>query len=114
MASSESVDRRDAIPTAVELMRSRFEAFRDGDAAWLLRSWHPSTRPAELDLDGGPTWRRLQIVETVDGGVDDATGIVEFRASWVDGDDHGVLHERSRFIREGGRWSYVDGDLFEA
>ena len=37
--------------TAEALMRSRFAAFRDGDAAWLLASWHPSTRPAELDLD---------------------------------------------------------------
>ncbi|HQZ86966.1 MAG TPA: YchJ family metal-binding protein [Actinomycetota bacterium] len=26
-------------------MRSRFAAFRDGDAEWLLASWHSSTRP---------------------------------------------------------------------
>jgi len=103
------VDPRDSATTAEALMRSRFEAYRDGDAAWLLRSWHPSTRPASIDLEGGPRWRRLQIVETVAGGPGDEEGIVEFRASWVRDGEHGVLHERSRFVREDGRWTYVDG-----
>lgn len=92
-------------------MRSRFEAFRDGDAAWLLATWHPSTRPASFDLRDNPTWRGLQIVDTIDGGVDDAAGVVEFRATYLVEGAIGVLHERSRFVREGGRWLYVDGDL---
>lgn len=105
----DSPDPRDAIDTAEGLMRSRFAAFRDGDAAWLLRSWHPSTRPATLDLTDNPTWRGLQIVDTVDGGPNAVTGIVEFRASYrIDGDPH-VQHERSNFVREDGRWFYVDG-----
>lgn len=94
-------------------MRSRFEAFRDGDADWLLASWHPSTRPGSLDLGDQPRWRGLQIVDVVAGGHEDDEGVVEFRASWVHGDEHGVLHERSRFVREGGRWFYVDGEVFE-
>jgi len=101
--------------TAEELMRSRFAAFRNGDAAWLLRTWHPTTRPAELDLADNPRWRGLQIVETVDGGAGDDQGVVEFRATYlIEGGDIGVLHERSRFVREGGRWFYVDGDVHEA
>lgn len=92
-------------------MRSRFAAFRDGDAAWLLASWHPDTRPPSLDLDPGTVWRGLQIVDVVGGGVDDETGIVEFRATFRDGDGVGVLHERSRFSRVDGRWCYVDGDV---
>ena len=63
-------------------MRSRFQAFRDGDVAWLLRTWHPSTRPSVLDLEGNPVWRGLQIVDTVGGGTDDSEGIVEFRATY--------------------------------
>lgn len=97
--------------TAEALMRSRFAAFSDGDAAWLLASWHPDTRPSDLDLDPGMVWRGLQIVDVVGGGVDDDTGIVEFRATYRDGDGVGVLHERSRFTREDGRWCYVDGDV---
>jgi len=106
-----------AAETAEALMRSRFSAFAlrstnprlDG---YLLSSWHPSTRPATLELDDGTTWRRLQIVDTVDGGPDDETGIVEFRASFRDTDGTaGVLHERSRFVRVDGRWVYLDGDI---
>lgn len=92
-------------------MRSRFAAFRDGDAAWLLASWHPSTRPAELELDEDVRWRGLQIVDTVAGAATDDTGVVEFRATYVADGAHGVLHERSRFVREDGRWFYVDGDF---
>lgn len=98
-------------PTAEALMRSRFSAFALGLAEYLLASWHPSTRPASLELDDGTVWRRLQIVDTVAGGPDDAEGVVEFRASYRDADGAGVLHERSRFTRVDGRWAYVDGDV---
>lgn len=95
--------------TAEALMRSRFEAFRAGDAAWLLASWHPSTRPAALDLTDNPQWRGLQIVDTIAGSASDETGIVEFRATHLaPGGGVDVQHERSRFAREDGRWYYVD------
>lgn len=97
--------------TAEALMRSRFQAFRDADSAWLLRTWHPSTRPATLDLSDAPEWRGLQIVDTVRGLVGDDEGIVEFRATYRTAGGLGVLHERSRFVFEGGRWFYVDGDV---
>lgn len=98
--------------TAEDLMRSRFAAFRDGDAAWLLHTWHSTTRPAELDLSDNPRWRGLQVVDIVGGGPDDEEGIVEFRATYLsDGGEVGILHERSHFLRAGGRWFYVDGDV---
>jgi SEC-C motif-containing protein len=96
--------------TAEALMRSRFTAFALGLAPYLRASWHPSTRPAALDLDDDTVWRRLQIVDTVAGGPGDAEGIVEFRASFRAPDGGGLLHERSRFAREAGAWRYVDGD----
>ena len=97
--------------TAEELMRSRFEAFRRADAAWLLRTWHPATRPGSVDLSDNPRWRGLQIVDTAAGGPGDDAGIVEFRATYLDAaGDVGILHERSNFVRERGRWFYVDGD----
>lgn len=97
--------------TAEALMRSRFSAFALGDARYLAETWHPSTRPAALDLDADTVWRRLQIVDTVAGGAGDDTGIVEFRASYRGPDGAGLLHERSRFSRVDGRWAYVDGDI---
>ena len=93
-------------------MRSRFSAFVRGLDTYLLASWHPETRPSELDVDDGLVWRRLQIVDTVGGGADDATGIVEFRASFREADGVArLLHERSRFARIDGRWVYVDGEI---
>lgn len=94
--------------TAEALMRSRFEAFRDNDVDWLLASWHASTRPVALDLSSNPTWRGLKIIDTAAGGGSDAEGIVEFKATYL---VHGcleVMHERSRFVREDGRWYYLD------
>ena len=94
--------------TAEALMRSRFEAFRDGDADWLLASWHQSTRPAYMDLAQNPSWRGLRIIDTVAGTAADDTGIVEFKATYLRDRDLHVLHERSRFVREAGRWYYLD------
>ena len=94
-------------------MRSRFEAFVRGDVDHLLASWHPSTRPAVLDLEADVEWRRLQIVDTVAGGPDDDQGVVEFRASYRSSGGAGLLHERSRFTRVDGRWVYVDGVILD-
>ena len=96
-------------------MRVRFAAFRDGDADGILSTWHPDTRPPvlDLDLDRGIVWRGLQIVDRVGGRVGDDVGIVEFRASYLANGAHGVLHERSRFVRLDGRWVYVDGDILD-
>lgn len=99
-----------AAPTAEALMRSRYSAFAAGDESYLLASWHPSTRPAALDLDDGVRWRRLDIVRTEAGGPFDRTGVVEFAARFVEADgERGMLRETSRFVREEGRWTYLDG-----
>lgn len=92
-------------------MRSRYTAFAIGDAGYLLRSWHPSTRPERLDLDPDVRWLRLDILAKTRGGPFDADGVVEFEAIHRDAGGRGVLHERSRFVREQGQWSYVDGDV---
>ncbi len=100
--------------TAEQLMRSRYSAFAVGDAGYLLRSWHPSTRPAVVDLDPGTTWRRLDVLATDRGGPFDRAGTVEFRAVYRDADGAGSLHETSRFVREPDGWQYLDGDLHPA
>jgi SEC-C motif-containing protein len=88
-------------------MRSRFSAFAVGDAGYLLRTWHSSSRPRELRLDPECRWIRLAVLETHDGGLFDAAGTVRFRAVYAQDGQRGVLAETSRFVREGGRWTYV-------
>ncbi|MBG7703733.1 hypothetical protein HCJ76_38090 [Streptomyces sp. MC1] len=94
-------------PTAELLMRSRYSAFVKRDAGYLLRTWHPRTRPARLDLDPRMRWTELEILDTTDGSAFHGTGTVTFRASYRGGS----LHERSRFERVDGAWVYVDGDI---
>ncbi|GAA1949540.1 YchJ family protein [Microbacterium deminutum] len=99
----------EAAPSAERLMRSRYTAFVVGDARYLRETWHPGTRPEALDLDPSLRWSGLEITD-VEAGVDgDRRGAVEFRAHWRDGDATGVLAERSRFVRQSGRWWYLDG-----
>jgi SEC-C motif-containing protein len=99
-----------AAATALQLMRSRYSAFAVGDADYLLASWSPVTRPASLDLDASIEWRRLQIRGVTGGGEDDDAGTVEFVAHCWDSvrREHRRQHENSRFVREGGRWFYVE------
>lgn len=95
-------------PTAERLMRSRYSAFVVGDEPYLLKSWHPGTRPVSLDLDADVRWYRLDIVSTRLGGPLDAEGIVEFRAYFRGPDGRGEQHEVSRFIRQDRAWRYLD------
>jgi SEC-C motif domain protein len=95
-------------PTAETLMRSRFTAFALGDSAYLTATWLPTTRPRALELDPGRRWTRLDVLDTVDGGPFADTGEVEFTAHYRDGSVRGSQHERSRFVRQRGRWYYVD------
>ena len=94
-------------PTAESLMRSRYSAFAVGDAGYLLRSWHPSTRPQKLKLDPALKWTRLAVLETQAGGLFDASGTVRFRAVYRQDEQRGVLDETSRFIRADGLWTYL-------
>ncbi|MGY1827363.1 YchJ family protein [Blastococcus sp. SYSU DS0541] len=95
--------------TAEQLMRSRYSAFAVGDAGYLLRTWHPRTRPPELDLDPAVRWTGLEVLATSGGGLLSARGTVEFVARFRHGAADGEQHEVSRFEREDGAWRYVDG-----
>ncbi|MEC5388183.1 YchJ family metal-binding protein [Uliginosibacterium sp. H3] len=99
-----------AAGTAESLMRSRYSAFVLQLADYLQASWHASTRPAELSFDGDePTkWIALDVRAQAEQG-DSAT--VEFIARYKVSGRAQRLHEISRFVREQGRWYYVDGEI---
>lgn len=87
-------------------MRSRYCAFVLDDAAYVLNSWHPVTRPGDVQPDPGLRWTRLDIIGSSGGGLFDAEGVVEFRAHYRDNGRPGDMHERSRFVRHDGAWVY--------
>jgi len=96
---------------AVALMRSRYSAFVLGLDDYLRQTWHARTRPAAARLsDPATRWLGLDVLRHETQDDDHAT--VEFVArSRLAGGRACRLHETSRFVREDGRWYYLDGDV---
>jgi len=94
-------------------MRSRYTAYVLKDASYLLQTWHPSTRPAQLMLDEGEpvTWLGLKVLRSERGGGQDDSGVVEFVARYKPPGAAGRLHEESHFVREHGQWFYLSGTI---
>ena len=93
-------------------MRSRYSAYVVGDRDYLLATWHVTTRPQALTLDDAQTtrWLGLSVKRHVQTESDRA--VVEFVARYRSGGAPAMrLHEVSRFIRDHGRWYYVDGEF---
>lgn len=92
--------------TAEALMRSRYAAFALRNADYLGATWHASTRPAHLDFTPGQEWLALKVEAARTDG--EAATVTFTARSRIGGTSH-VLRETSRFVRQGGRWWYVDG-----
>ena len=91
---------------AEALMRSRYTAYVPGDAAYLRRSWHPDTCPADLSLDAGVQWLGLKIERHT--RISPTHAEVVFIARYrLDGRVY-RLAEHSRFVLEQGRWLYCE------
>lgn len=104
-------------PTAESLMRSRYSAYarltnNPGLADYLLETWHPDTRPVDLEMDTPLRWLGLQIKHS--HTIDPNNAIVEFVARYKSIEHLGGkaqrLHEISHFVRIDGRWYYHHGD----
>lgn len=97
-------------------MRSRYAAYALGNVDYLVQTLHPAKRTPhtrrslEQSLPG-LQWTGLTILATEGGTAIESSGIVEFEATYRTPAGTGTLHERSRFVREGGPWFYVDGDV---
>ena len=97
-------------PTPEALMRSRYSGYVLGLLDYLLFTWHPSAAPGDLELPP-VKWLGLEVCSAVAAG--DA-GIVEFVARCRDGGKAQRMHETSRFVRQDGRWYYIDGQMHGA
>lgn len=100
-------------PTAETLMRSRYCAFQQNNATYLLATTHPGqqarvSQEGMYRQTGGADWCRLEIIATEAGGATDQHGMVEFRAWYRDcGGPEKVHYEHSAFTRVNGRWYFV-------
>ena len=89
-------------------MRSRYSAFVLRRSGYLLETWHVSTRPAEVTPDDGAKWLGLDVRSHTLMDADHAQ--VEFVARYRTAGRGARIHELSRFIREAGRWYYLNGE----
>ncbi len=102
-------------PTALALMRSRYTAYVRQAVPYLMHTHDPATR-SKVNRDvlarscRETTWRGLEIVTTVAGGIADTVGVVEFIARGTHAGNPFTQHERSRFRRHDGRWVYSDAE----
>ncbi len=100
-------------PTAEALMRSRYTAYCQGQVDYLVTTHHPTQRQADermtlADSIRTTHWAKLTVLATRGGQANDPEGTVEFVA-YHTAPSPGQIHERSRFVRQKGRWLYLDG-----
>lgn len=103
------------VPTPEALMRSRYTAFCRGHVDYLIATHHPSKRQADdtqtlQNTINGTEWLGLTVIKAPRPKPTDTVGFVEF-AAFYKRDEFGQLHERSQFIKEGGRWYYLQGEI---
>ena len=92
-------------------MRSRYSAFVLHRNDYLRATWHVTQRPDDTSSDAGTQWLGLEVRNHKVIDADHAQ--VEFVARCRPPAGTGPairIHELSRFVREVGRWYYVDGD----
>jgi SEC-C motif-containing protein len=94
-------------------MRSRYSAYVLGKTEFLLSTWHISTRPERLDLKDSSAviWLGLEILKSQKGRIGDDSGMVEFIARYQTPVGTQQLHECSRFVKQAGKWYYLDGEF---
>lgn len=101
--------------TPEKLMRSRYSAWATQNADYLLDTWHPScdTQGARASMEASfssTQWLSLNVISH-EAGRHEKEGFVTFFAAYLENQRRGAIHERSRFLREGERWYYIDGTL---
>jgi len=111
----EPIINNESAPTALSLMRSRYTAYKNGQAEYLYKTTHPKTREQNdfSDIEAWSkenSWIKLEIISQEHGNIKDTRGVVEFKAYYRNKNGKTeILHERSTFLKENGQWFYLEG-----
>ncbi len=108
------IDGDQCAPTAEALMRSRYTAYTRIAIDYIYNTTHSSQRDNFDRKDNEKwaqktDWQSLEIVNTIDGGAEDDTGVVEFIAQYREKGKPGRHHEIAEFRKEDGCWYFYDG-----
>ena len=89
-------------PSVQALMASRYSAYVLGLTEYIIKTWHPSRCPPNMQLQPDNQWLKLNIVSHTQN-------TVHFKAYFkVDNEFH-CLEELSRFEKVDDHWLYLDG-----
>lgn len=93
-------------------MRSRYSAYALGIIEYIIATTHPNNPDAAIaladwqkgitDFTANTKFLGLTIVEFIDG---EEESFVTFEAQF----DHGMMKEKSRFLKVEGKWFYESG-----
>jgi len=99
---------------ALSLMRSRYAAYAAGACDYIIRTTHPdnpeyssSTKSWQKRIEAFCTETDFLGLEIEEYHETEGEAFVTFCAMLSGGE----MRERSRFLKEAGRWLYVDGEL---
>lgn len=92
-------------------MRARYSAHATQNMNFIAASWHPSTRPMDLqsveEWNKSCTWLALNVTNSRRLG---KKGVVEFVGLYRQAGKLKQHHEVAQFILEKGQWWYLDRD----
>ncbi|MER2520807.1 MAG: YchJ family metal-binding protein [Bdellovibrionales bacterium] len=103
-------------PTALALMRARYAAYATKNIDYVEKTCTEKLRKEFNRLDAEryadeAEWIGLEILRTVDGGMDDETGQVEFMTHYKYQNQTLRQHELASFCRINGEWVYCDYEI---
>lgn len=103
-------------PSARALMRSRYAAYALGLADYIIHTTHPKNPGYQKNFE---KWKKeieafsfhttFTGLEISDFKEDEDNATVTFHATLHHGDSDASFTEKSRFLKENGKWLYLDG-----
>jgi len=107
--------------SAQELMKSRFSAYALSKAEYIMETTHPLN--PDYTEENRQSWKKdimnfcdytefinLEVYETQEG---DDESFVTFKAILTQDNLDASFSEKSRFLKQDGRWFYIDGTFFD-
>lgn len=106
--------------SALELMKSRYSAYSAHQADYIIATTHNTNKDFKndtnswkrdiLDFCENTKFEKLEIIDFIDG-VEES--FVTFKASLNQQNQDVSFTEKSRFLKEHGKWMYVSGEFID-
>ena len=103
---------------ALELMKSRYCAYAIEKSEYIILTTHQNNRDFNtdtkvwnndiLDFSRNTKFEKLEILEFIDGQTE---SFVTFKANITQNKQDVSFIEKSRFVKENGKWQYIDGEF---